>query len=715
MSNFISVEECLNIKELADRVPLELSCDGRWLAFTLNGLSNEKISQGVSMAVQGNSQWVCDLNTGEAFPIAPTANSSWSGEWSPDGETLAFFSDIDGAAQLWLWSTITRTLKRASTDIVCPFFGFEKPIWTLDGRYILVKSKPTADINGFDFSSSMSKSNESKEKKSRVVVYSTLKENPENNDQHNWTERYRGDIVKVDINSGRSVPLCIGLRPFGMAVSNDGKYLAFTNCIGQESKDTQQMIYDLWVCPIDDYLEKPFRAVSEIRMEYGLTFTWAINNNSVYYTSSGPKTEGELWSVNIAYPLKPIRLLAETGFGRSYDSPISLSNGDLVMVAKGALWRYRGTEKSVKKIGENIEREIISAMPLTSNGTNSIVVQTIENSNDICGFWMINLETEVINRVFEEPYKHLPWFEGGATIGENLLVYVAQSANEPPSIRGFNYKTLRHNSLVELSKVPKTKLGNSQLLTWVKAEKKLRGALLLPPVIKGPVPVIVRVYGGAEQSKNLRLFGLSSSTVDNHQLFASRGYAVYLPDLPLERKHEPLNELVEVLEDALNELFKHPDIDFNRIGIIGHSFGGYSALAAITKLQHFKAAVISAGIGSLISFYTQFNSEAPEFRFGWTEDGQGNMGATLWQDRERYIRNSPLFSFDKIQTPVLIFQGTRDSLCNTEAGPIFSALRRLNKNAEMVLYDEEHWQGTWSKDNLIDYYDRMFTWYKRFL
>ncbi|WP_442951688.1 alpha/beta hydrolase family protein [Paenibacillus sp. GYB003] len=71
----------------------------------------------------------------------------------------------------------------------------------------------------------------------------------------------------------------------------------------------------------------------------------------------------------------------------------------------------------------------------------------------------------------------------------------------------------------------------------------------------------------------------------------------------------------------------------NRIGIIGHSFGGYSTLAAMTKIPEFKAAVISAG-------------------------------------RERYIRNSPLFDLDKIEAPVLIIQGIRDHLCRNEAGPL---------------------------------------------
>ncbi|CAG9623294.1 hypothetical protein BACCIP111883_04095 [Sutcliffiella rhizosphaerae] len=80
------------------------------------------------------------------------------------------------------------------------------------------------------------------------------------------------------------------------------------------------------------------------------------------------------------------------------------------------------------------------------------------------------------------------------------------------------------------------------------------------------------------------------------------------------------------------------------------------------------------------------------------------MGATMWDERDRYIRNSPIFDFHKIKAPVLIFQGTRDHLCHAEAGPMFSSLKRLDKTAQLVLYDEEHYKGSWRHENIEDFY-----------
>ncbi|WP_165347233.1 alpha/beta hydrolase family protein [Gottfriedia acidiceleris] len=216
------------------------------------------------------------------------------------------------------------------------------------------------------------------------------------------------------------------------------------------------------------------------------------------------------------------------------------------------------------------------------------------------------------------------------------------------------------------------------------------------------------------QSENSRKFGMSSNLADNHQLLVSKGYAIFLPDLPMNRNsHEPATEITHAIESALDELVKHPAIDPDRIGIIGHSFGGYSALVAITRIHQFKAAVISGGVGSLISMYTKF--DYPNYNYGWIEDGQPNLAVTLWENKERYIRNSPFFELHNIHAPVLIVQGTKDHICKDEAGPIFSSLNRLGKIAEMVLYDEDHWQGTWREKNLIDYYERVVKWFDTYV
>ena len=95
------------------------------------------------------------------------------------------------------------------------------------------------------------------------------------------------------------------------------------------------------------------------------------------------------------------------------------------------------------------------------------------------------------------------------------------------------------------------------------------------------------------------------------------------------------------------------------------------------------------------------------------ERGQGAMGGTPWERRESYIENSPFFYFDRIQTPLLIVQGSRDTTVAPFLGDqIFVALRRLGKKAEYARYEgEEHSpsQG-WTYDHQVDLSYRIIRW-----
>ncbi|MBH0159050.1 S9 family peptidase [Fictibacillus sp. 5RED26] len=715
----MKISDLMNVIEPAALVHMSMSSDKNWLALCVNGEPVDKRSNGVSMAVEGTTQWVCNLNTGEAFPIAPEANSSWAGVWSPEGKTLAFFADIGGKARLWLWDSTNHSLHLAADLVVRPFFGFEKPIWTKDGKQIIIKTMPDTPINENDFYSNWEESGSHTKLPQQVKVFDTgdISDREVIEDLNNWADRYRADIRMISVESQRVTTLCKGLRPVGMKLSTDGNYLAFTHCLGEENRNTQQNIFELWICPLNPSDTTEVKCVSsKIHMMYGVSFSWGNDNTSIYYTTSGPLSDGGLWVANTITNTNELLFQDKTNhLGHDFESPKVTSNDDVVMIAGGKLWYYRSTSGSLNHFSLSEGRIIVAGFPITKD--NQIVVQTHEPLEVRDGFWNIDCVTGVANQILEEPKGHLPWFEGGVAYCDHMtetIAYLFQDADLPPTIRVFDVAS-KSSTDVTLSKLETDTFGSSEIIRWKGEHQELRGALLLPKDSKGLVPAIIRVYPGSMQSNNVRLFGMSPSMCDNHQIFASHGYAVFSPDLPMKRTHEPAEEITKMIADAYEALIKHPNIDSERIGIIGHSFGGYSTLVAITKLPHFKAAIVSSGIGNLISYYTQFDINS-NLNYGSIEDGQFNIGATLWEERERYIKNSPLFEFHKIQTPVLITQGTRDHLCYAEAGPIFSSLNRLNKTAQLVLYDdEEHYQGTWRRENLEDYYERVLKWLDKYL
>jgi dipeptidyl aminopeptidase/acylaminoacyl peptidase len=154
-----------------------------------------------------------------------------------------------------------------------------------------------------------------------------------------------------------------------------------------------------------------------------------------------------------------------------------------------------------------------------------------------------------------------------------------------------------------------------------------------------------------------------------------------------------------------------------RVGIIGHSYGGYSALALITQSRVFKAAVMRAGFGNLIAAYGQLSPDGTNYLLPWAETGQGRMGGTPWQVPERYLENSPILHLDRVKAPLLIVHGSADDAISDHlAEEVFVGLRRLDKRVDYVRYTGEgHWEGRWSLANQIDYLKRVIQWFDRFL
>jgi len=89
------------------------------------------------------------------------------------------------------------------------------------------------------------------------------------------------------------------------------------------------------------------------------------------------------------------------------------------------------------------------------------------------------------------------------------------------------------------------------------------------------------------------------------------------------------------------------------------------------------------------------------------------MGGTPWEVRDRYIANSPVFYFDRIQTPLLVMQGADDETVAAFLGDeVFVGLRRLGKEVEYAKYGGEgHSPLNWRYANQVDYCHRVIAWF----
>ena len=163
---------------------------------------------------------------------------------------------------------------------------------------------------------------------------------------------------------------------------------------------------------------------------------------------------------------------------------------------------------------------------------------------------------------------------------------------------------------------------------------------------------------------------------------------------------------------AANKLIEMGVADPERLGVQGTSYGGYATNLLITQTNRFKAAINISGKVNMVSFYTDSprlgvrNIHAPE-------KSQDRIGATLWQQPQKYIQHSAIMFADRIKTPLLLMSGEQDhNVPPRQLMEMYYALRRLNKEVEWVSYTNGgHGMPTTTVDEVKDYHKRIIGWY----
>ncbi|QNE41312.1 S9 family peptidase [Hymenobacter sp. NBH84] len=172
-------------------------------------------------------------------------------------------------------------------------------------------------------------------------------------------------------------------------------------------------------------------------------------------------------------------------------------------------------------------------------------------------------------------------------------------------------------------------------------------------------------------------------------MFASNGYLVFTPDISYTIG-EPGASAVEFVNSGVEALKKNSWVDGAHIGIQGQSWGGYQVAYLITQTPMYAAAWAGAPVVNMTSAYGGIRWESGMSRQFQYERTQSRLGATLWENQDLYIRNSPLFYLPKVETPVVIMANDADGAVPWYQGiEMFTDLRRLNKPVWLLQYNGE--------------------------
>jgi dipeptidyl aminopeptidase/acylaminoacyl peptidase len=260
--------------------------------------------------------------------------------------------------------------------------------------------------------------------------------------------------------------------------------------------------------------------------------------------------------------------------------------------------------------------------------------------------------------------------------------------------------------------------GRSQLIEYKNLKGiKLKGVLYYPAAYNPlkEYPMIVNIY----ERKSYELHKYQNPTCYesvgfNPSVFTSEGYFVLQPDIRLELQN-PGIAAADCVISAVKKVVESGIVDEKRIGLMGHSFGGYESSFIITQTNLFAAAIASGAITDLVSLYytiNKGNGRPDMWRF---HNEEWNMGGTPYEKPKAYYDNSPINFVQNVQTPVLLWSGKNDYQVDThQSMEFYLALRRAGKKSMMLLYPEEG-HNLINAEKQKDLSIRTLQWFDHFL
>jgi dipeptidyl aminopeptidase/acylaminoacyl peptidase len=200
----------------------------------------------------------------------------------------------------------------------------------------------------------------------------------------------------------------------------------------------------------------------------------------------------------------------------------------------------------------------------------------------------------------------------------------------------------------------------------------------------------------------------------NFSYFTSNDYLVFVPDIVYKNGY-PGQSAYNCIVPGVLSMIDKGFVDKDKIGISGHSWGGYQTAYLVTQTNLFKAAEAGAPVANMTSAYGGIRWESGNSRQAQYERTQTRIGGTLWEKPMQYIENSPLFHAPKIQTPVLMMHNDDDGAVPWYQGiEFYMALKRLDKPVWMLNYNGEK-HGLTKRQNMKDFAVRLYQYFDHYL
>jgi dipeptidyl aminopeptidase/acylaminoacyl peptidase len=661
---------------------------------------------------------ITNLHEGKKFDLGSGDVSTWGPSWSPDGKQMAYYSDEGGEAGLWVWTVATRTPRRVGKIIARSGFTFELPLW-IDNHRVVAKVLPAGTTvseanlmapNVFDNRKLPPPPRD--ETASVSVLSSELLARAELNDNQiiaaddNLAFDF-GEIALVDTATGEAKHLTSRTSLRGYSLSPDRRWLTYAFLKGAYA-NAHRPAYEIRLIDLQNGSDRIL--VPNAALGYGNEYSWSPDSSRLALIMADKSWTPQLTVVNLtgestsfASTTPVLSGTVNTFQSNSFAEwpPLWGPDGQVIYaIVNGALWQFDPATGESRQTAQTPGFRLLRITTLEGTGLihgnepdAMLVVAQDEVSKEI-HFLQINLLQGTHKSTFRAGQRSV--VAGNLAVANSgAIAFLMADATKLPDLWHYDPRLDNSYQISHLNpQLDRYQLGKTRLVRWTSASGKAReGLLMLPPQHKPgtPLPLFVFVYGSdTNVGRRVHHYSLGWGAIPmyNFHMLTTRGYAVFYPDLPLELG-ESIASFMDSLDPGLDMLIKQGIADPDRMAIAGQSYGSYTTWSVISQTTRFKAAITTANVlhPDLIAGYLRLGPDGTPIATGYYEKGQGNMGGTPWDQRERYLKNSPVTYLDRIQTPLLMGQGSLDGLTASDA--LYAGLLRLGKTVEYRIYPGE--------------------------
>ncbi len=698
----------------------DVSADGQWAVVSTTslrdriGIDNYRYGDPTYIAPGDADISVLDTRTGTATKLFNGKRQARSFEWSPDGARLAFLLRDCERFRLALWERASgrvRQIELPAGRIVAENANLQ---WTPDGARLLVPMRTTEWLRS-------AKQRFDSEVKGPIVVQSS--KDPFLSWEAIRRLSFTQSLAFYDVKSGRFQDVVPGSTIGSYALTADGATIRIEEDI--TAKTNYQEIFGR-----ENKLLARFVAGGAPRVlmasTKGVTMQWSGDGRSYAYAKDGKiffaKIDGgepkqiagtdEPKRDSAAAPAPPPDSAERARRARERLSPVRLSYDGATLIAsnRDGLWLIDTATGARERFHETVDEETDKEAPRWAVATwsrdgNDIYLSYGSRTQWERGLYRYDRRAKQLRELFKDArvYSNPELSDDGRT-----MVLTIAEGNRPADVYVADTHTREARRLTDANPGIGAKLGRTALVDYLDADgNKLYGVVYYPLDYREGTryPTVFIVY---ETFFDDRFNSMVAYLTSN-------GYSVMQPSVTLERGY-PGEAWMKGVTAAANKLIELGVADKDRLGVHGTSYGGYATNLLVTQTNRFAAAINISGKVDMISFYTDSprlgtrNIHAPE-------RSQDRIGATLWEQPQKYIAHSAIMFADRIKTPLLLMTGAQDhNVPERTTLEMYYALRRLGREVEWVSYTNGgHGMPTTTEAEVADYHQRILGWYDKYL